>query len=342
PWGRHSDHETTIDKVVGRSIDVQRVRRKLKSQHFDVMVVKTSHEVRSLLRDLPLLTTTRHLVPKIVLQFHGGRSDLLVAPGSRGFKAATAAAFALSDGTLLLSTEEARESHRFWPRARFRVVCNPFAGNGFEALVDGDPRQLRTTPLSFLFVGRLIREKGIVETVDAFAALSRQHDCRLVIVGDGPMVQEVEQRIAQQGLEDRVTLAGFLEGPPLHAAYRAADVFVFPSYREGFPTAVTEAMAAGLPVVTTQLRGMADHLVPETNALFVEPGDTAGLTAALERVAGDPDLRSRMGAANRAKVAQFAPEPVARHYLEMLEELVEPATNQGNARRPMSYPGSGR
>ena len=90
------------------------------------MVVKTSHEPRSLLRDVPLLAATRRFVPKIVVQSHGGRSDLLVAPGRLGFKLASVALFALSDGVLVLSTEEARESHMFWRRGRFRVVANPF------------------------------------------------------------------------------------------------------------------------------------------------------------------------------------------------------------------------
>ena len=127
PWGRHSDHETVADKLIGRSSDIQRIRRRLASESFDVMVVKTSHEGRSLLRDVPLLAATRRRVPKIVVQFHGGRSDLLVGARRRSFKLASAALFALSDGVLVLSSEEARESQSFWPRGCFRVVANPFA-----------------------------------------------------------------------------------------------------------------------------------------------------------------------------------------------------------------------
>ncbi len=127
PWGRHHDRESVLDKLIGRARDIPRIRRRLIAEHFDVMVVKTSHERRSLLRDVPLLAATRRLVPKIVVQSHGGRSDLLVAPGHLGFKLASVALFALSDGVLVLSTEEARESRTFWPRAKFRVVANPFA-----------------------------------------------------------------------------------------------------------------------------------------------------------------------------------------------------------------------
>src|SRR2546423_7118141 len=183
PWGRHSDQETVADKLIGRTLDIPRIGRRLKSERFDVMVVKTSHEGRSLLRDVPLLAATRHLVPKIVVQFHGGRSDLLVAPGHRALKAATAVVFALSDGVLVLSTEEARESRSFWPRQHFRVVANPY-------VAPPDAPSARASrngsgPLSLLFVGRLIREKGVFETLDAFAAVGGRHDCREVPVGGG-------------------------------------------------------------------------------------------------------------------------------------------------------------
>jgi glycosyltransferase involved in cell wall biosynthesis len=322
PWGRHSDHESVADKVIGRTLDIPRIRRRLNSERFDVMVVKTSHEGRSLLRDVPLLAATRRLVPKIVVQFHGGRSDYLVAPGQPAFKAASAAVFALSDGVLLLSSEEARESHRFWPRGRFRVVSNPFAGTVEDSVPSTRRNGHQTGPLSLLFVGRMIKEKGIFETLTAFASLSERHDCRMVMVGDGPQVDAVAQVADDLGLRDRLTLEGVLEGARLHQAYLAADLFVFPSYREGFPTAVTEAMAVGLPVVTTRTRGMADHLVDERNALLVSPGDAQGLTKALERIVADGALRERMSVANQAKAMEFAPRPVAEHYLATLQELV--------------------
>ncbi len=156
-----------------------------------------------------------------------------------------------------------------------------------------------------------------------------------MIAGDGPASGEIAARIGELGLEQKVTLAGFLEGDALQSAYEAADLFLLPSYREGFPTAISEAMAAGLPVVTTRMRGMADHLVAEENALFVAPGDAIGLAAAIERILDDPDLRARMSAANRAKVAEFAPDAVARQYLATLDELV----GRGEAR---SWPGRER
>jgi glycosyltransferase involved in cell wall biosynthesis len=322
PWGRHHDRERWTEKIILRSSDISRVTRVLKSEEFDVMVVKTSHEWRSLLANLPLLAATRRLVPSIVVQFHGGRSDLLVAPGHRTFKLASAALFALCDGVLVLSTEEARESQNFWPRGRFRVVMNPFVGSSDGGRVRRtDHRSERS--LTVLFVARLIREKGIFETLSAFASIVKNHECRLVIAGDGPSAGDVAKRITELDLNDKVTLTGFLSGESLLQTYRDGDVFVLPTYHcEGFPTAITEALAAGLPVVTTRARGMADHLVDRTNALFVAPRDSGGLATALHRIISDPELRQRMSIANQAKVNDFMPETVARQYLDAVTDIV--------------------
>lgn len=345
PWGRHHDHESLTEKIINRSLDIPQIRRQLIAEHFDVMVVKTSHEAPSLLATVPLLAATRRLVPKIIVQFHGGRSDLLVVPGHRVFKSASAALFALSDGVFVLSTEEARESRSFWPRGRFRVVANPFLRPSEASATAQRADDRGEGPPTLLFVGRLIKEKGIFELLSAFAKITEKHECRLIIAGDGPNGPEVARRVNELGLQGRVTLAGFLAGKPLIDTYRAADLFVFPSYREGFPTAITEALAAGLPVVTTRTRGMADHLVEERNALFVSPRDTEGLIVALERLLNDAELRERMSVANRAKVADFAPDAVARHYLDALIDIVQPPAFQsgefGSAQAAASPSASG-
>lgn len=323
PWGRHSDDASRSAKMIRRSLDIARIRRRLIEERFDTMIVKTSHETPSLLANVPLLAATRRHAPAIIVQFHGGRSDLLVAPGHRAFKSASAALFALSDGILVLSSEEARDARQFWPRGCFHVVANPFVRPAQDGIVEGRATRADDRQLSLLFVGRLIDDKGIFELLAAFAQVIQRHDCRLVIVGDGPASGALLARVGELGLDGKVTLTGFLAGDPLLDAYRDADLFVFPSYREGFPTAVTEAMAAGLPIVTTRTRGMADHLKEEENALLVSPRDAEGLAAALERIINDAALRARMSAANTSKVADFAPEPVARQYLETVNWIVQ-------------------
>jgi glycosyltransferase involved in cell wall biosynthesis len=317
-WGRRANHEPLWTKPRRLVQDIRRIRRALRAGAFDVMVVNTSHEWMSLLRDVPLLLSVRRLVPCIAIQFHGGRSDVLVAPGHRAFKAFSWVLLSRSDGLLVLSDEEARETRRFFPGGVIRTVSNPF-------LPSGEPAAHRNgaTNATLLFAGRLVPEKGVLDALKALALLAEQRQVRLVIAGSGPARPDIEALIRALDLEANTELLGHLDADAMRSLYRSADVFVLPTYWiEGFPTAIAEAMDAGLPVVTTKLRGMADHLEDGTNAVFVPPRDPPALAEALGRLLDDAALRKRLSEANRAKVAEFAPDRVARRYLAALEDIV--------------------
>jgi glycosyltransferase involved in cell wall biosynthesis len=320
-WGRKTDTETLSDKVIGRARDIIRVRSRVSSAPFEVMIVKTSHEWMSLLRDVPLVAATRKHVPAIVVEFHGGNSDRLAAPGNYAFKWVTRMLFRFIDGAFVLSSEEARNESAFYPRGKFRVFVNPFESNEH----DGDAPRASELPAvpTVLFAGRLLPEKGVLDTVEAVAILQARRPCHLVIAGTGPAAEDVAARVAAPGLSDAVTVAGLLSHDELAARYRSADVFVLPTYLgEGFPTVLAEAMSAGLPIVTTKLRGAADHLEEGVNALFVPPREPAALADAIGRLLDDDALRGRMSAANRAKVRDFEPVRAAEIYLQALAEIV--------------------
>jgi glycosyltransferase involved in cell wall biosynthesis len=200
-----------------------------------------------------------------------------------------------------------------------RTVFNPYVAPKMDAA----PRAASTARApTVLFASRLIVEKGVLDTVEAFALVRAKRPCSLLIAGNGPARPAVAERIADLGLEGDVRLLGHVSGDELMAAYRDADIFVLPTYwAEGFPTAITEAMSHGLPVVTTRLRGMADHLRDGENALFVRPRAPDELAAAIRRLLGDETLRDRMRVANLAKVEDFAPAAAARTYLDALRDL---------------------
>ncbi len=323
-WGRRRDGESALDRVAGRSGDIARIRRRLGEEPPDVMVVTTAHDWPSLSRDIPLLLATRRRVGRIVVQFHGSHAESLAAPGSRLLKAASATVVRLSDALLLLSTEEQRDWQRFRPAGDYRVVSNPYrpAGDG-PAAHDRPALGLPTDRPLLLFVGRLVAEKGILDLVEALPRVLQRQPCHLLVLGHGAEEHEVARRVAALGLEREVTLAGYLAGEQLRSAYRLADALVLPSYHdEGFPTVIAEAMDAGLAIVTTRRRGMADHLREGEQALFVPPRDPAALAEAVVHLLARPGLRARMGAANRAAVRAFLPEVVAREYLRILEEIV--------------------
>jgi colanic acid/amylovoran biosynthesis glycosyltransferase len=164
-------------------------------------------------------------------------------------------------------------------------------------------------PLAILCVGTLQEVKGQVHLIDAcamLAATGRAFRCRLV--GEGPDRAALATRIAAAGLEDRVELVGARTRPEVAAELRRADVFVAPSVptsegkREGIPVVLMEAMATGLPVVSSRLSGIPELVEDGVNGLLTAPGDAAALARALASLHDDADLRARLGSAARRRV----------------------------------------
>jgi glycosyltransferase involved in cell wall biosynthesis len=333
PWGQRRADESLGVKLTQRVSDVLSARSALKDREFDIAVVKTSHGWLTLLRDIPVVLMIRRRCRPIVLQLHGSRASLLVERGScvstvarrtplpRAFKLATRVLLALVDGIMVLSTEEERQFRTFYPGVRVFTVKNPY----ISVFQTGSPERSNAFPprACALFVGRIIKEKGVFELLEAFAEVVKQTHCHLVMVGDGDQERRVRDRIKDLGLENWVDMPGYLSGSALNDKYNDSTVLVLPSWSEGFPTVLAEAMDAGLPIVTTRIRGAADHLIPGENALFVEPRDINGLASALLKLLTDQTLRARMSLANRKHIQIFDPKIVAAEYLQALRSLVQ-------------------
>jgi len=296
------------------------VRRALSGKEFDVAVVQTAHDWRTLIRDIAVARLLRR--HPTVLQMHGSQASRLAGPGNHAFKTATAALLALVDGIMVLSTEEQRQLKAFRDRPPVFTVKNPyvrFRPSGSPGAADADVSE----SARLLFVGRLIEEKGILDLIDALPLVLQHAECQLEVVGEGELEHRLIDRIRQLGIEEHVKRTGYLSGSDLKRAYQRAAIFVLPtSWAEGFPTVLAEAMDAGLAIVTTPIRGAADHLVEGENALFVGSGDVSGLAASITTLLGDADLRARMGAANQERVQIFAPDLVAAEYVQILQSVV--------------------
>ena len=319
-WGGSKSGEGTLARVFRTLGDVRSVYRRTAGDSFDLALVHTAHDWRTAVRDIPLTRALRRRRLPVVLHLHGSQPERLHAPGNRGFRVATSLLLRSVDLLLVLSREEQERWMTFTSRVRVRAIRNPYAPH--MSIV---PRVDRRTDdhATVLFVGRLLREKGVFDLLGAMALVAERVPCRLVLVGEGPCAADVAARVRSLGLTDRVSLLGYLTGTELERAYADADVFVLPTYwPEGFPTVLAEAMEAGLPIVTTPIRGAADHLVDGEHVLFVEPKDVEGLAEALVTLLDDQGRRLRMGEANRRRLAEFEPSAVARDYLDVLDTVV--------------------
>lgn len=168
------------------------------------------------------------------------------------------------------------------------------------------PHQPTAAPV-VTFVGRLDSVKGVPLLVEAFAKLRTAHpEARLSIIGDGPERAACEARVAALGMGEVTTFHGYKASHEVAEMLRHSDMLVLPSFAEGVPVVLMEAMASGIPVVASGVAGVGELVENGVSGFTVPPGDVDTLAARIGALLADPELRARMGAAGRAKVkAEF-------------------------------------
>ena len=162
----------------------------------------------------------------------------------------------------------------------------------------------------FLYVGRLVREKGIFDLLHAYRALQPElrKNVGLVFVGDGPERSPLLEHAAATNAGS-VQLVGFAQREQLAAYYALADVFVFPTHTDPWGLVVNEAMACGLPVIVSNAAGCAADLAEDGwNGRVVPVGSVQQLACAMEELAHDAELRALMGRRSRERIEQYSPE----------------------------------
>lgn len=154
-----------------------------------------------------------------------------------------------------------------------------------------------------VFVGRLDPVKGAPLLVEAFSRVLRDHpDARLTFVGDGPIRAEAQTRVQALGMSDRVTFAGFRSQPEVAEILTTADMLVLPSFAEGVPVVLMEAMASRIPVIASRVAGVQELVEDGQTGYAVPPGDVTTLAQRISNLLSHPDLVRDMGLAGRSVV----------------------------------------
>jgi glycosyltransferase involved in cell wall biosynthesis len=207
-------------------------------------------------------------------------------------------------------SDEARDSLRSQYRiAHALTIPNGVDPRAFEAAT---PSLELTAPIVAM-VARLAPEKAPRDFLAVAAALP---EAQFAIVGDGPLRDEL---LTEAG--PNVTFAGFRDDMP--GVYASLDVLVQPSYREGMPMTILEAMASGVAVVATRVGAAADVIEQGRTGMLVDAGDVDGLIAAVRTLLDDPQGRAEMGAAARSAVAEaFTVDVMAGRYAEQYRRVL--------------------
>lgn len=161
----------------------------------------------------------------------------------------------------------------------------------------------------FLFLGLVCKNKGVWDILDTMRQNKASFEGRVqIIIGGNGETELLQQRIRDYGLDSIVKFAGWVAGDKKARLLTTADAFVLPSYIEGVPISLLEAMSYGLPVVTTGVGGIPNIVKDGVNGFIISPGDQNGLAASIDRLASNVALRRQMGEAGAAVCAKHLPE----------------------------------
>lgn len=295
-------------------------------RHRDAGVhVPISQERWGFLRDAVFIWLAKLARRRVYVHLHGGHFDAFHAGSGRAMRLAIRATLRGAHQAWVLTDTLRGVFGDLVPANRVHVVENVVEDLGVRR--NGGP-PAGAAGVRLLCLANLVPGKGAVEVLDAVEALgeeARGWVVRLVGEGDPDVVEPLRRRGERLEREHgvRVELPGTATGDAKVAEFARADVFVYPStYRfEGQPLVLLEALAAGLPIVTTRHAGIPDTVRDGRDGILVPPGDVDALVDALRRVVQDAALRSRLRQAARARYeAQYRPERLVTDLRRLLAE----------------------
>lgn len=295
-------------------------------RHAALVHINTSLNTRAYWRDLAYLAVAKLLRARVVYQIHGGELPEQFFGGRRVPTAFLRWTLGLPDLVVVLASCELEAYRQFVPDQDVVAVpngidCRPFA---HIATIETTTRD----PLRLIYIGRLAREKGLYETLQAMRlALELGVDARLTVAGAGAEEARLRRYAVALGIAPRVAFVGPVFGDDKVNLMSGADVMLLPSYSEGLPYALLEAMAAGLPVIATSVGAIPDVVTHGTHGHLVPVRSSKAIAEALAIMAGDRERIAWMSRACRRRVrAAYSIERVAREfavrYREVLGDMV--------------------
>jgi glycosyltransferase involved in cell wall biosynthesis len=280
--------------------------------------------------------------PSLVTSWYGAELHLVKSslPWLRGF---VRWALRTSDAVVAISTYTARGIADF---AKVTVRVIPYTVGFSETAAS--QRIPSDGVFRILFVGRLVKRKGVNHLIEAVQRLPAGLRARLTVIGDGPERAALADQVKAGGLEDRVNFRGRVADADLKESYSASDVFVLPSIvdpqgdTEGLGVVLLEAMTYGVPVVGSDIGGITDIIENGESGLLVPPADADQLARALERLALDPALAARLGAAGERRVrAEFGWPEIMRKWDDCYSALTKGQIGMGGRTVAAATPRTG-
>lgn len=256
---------------------------------------------------------------KVILHNHSADFDVFYHRCDEAWKKAIIKTFNRVDAIIVLSQSWLEWYRQLAPEAPWVLLPNA---------VEIPVRSLESRPgselIQLLYLGRVEQRKGIVHLLQALrGALQTNGQLLLRVAGNGD-IPKLKKRLIEQRLDGHVQILGYLEGEEKERILAETDIFVLPSYKEGLPMSLLEAMAWGVVPVATRVGGIPEVIIDGYNGLLVDPGNKGQLLQAILKLAQDPDLRATMSNNARETIAtNYCIDAYAKRLLEIYSEMIE-------------------
>lgn len=256
---------------------------------------------------------------KTVLHLHGSNYDEYFRSQSSARKRSLVKFWTTADGVIVLGDGWKKFTHEELgvPVSRIVIINNGAPDPGANARHPGDD-------VVITFVGTVGERKGVDTLIEAISSLDVTSKCRFVICGNGE-VDKFEGFAREKGLsEDLVSFTGWQNGKQIYDHLAKSDIFVLPSRGENQPVAIIEAMAFGLPVISTNVGDIPNQVTSGTTGFIVEPSDSTQLKSALTALIDNTSLRESMGLAARRKfLNEYSVEQNVTKTVDLYQKLAK-------------------
>lgn len=289
-----------------------------------IVHINSSFNAKAWWRDLAYLLVAKLSGTRVVFQKHGGRLEEFAS--NPLFGRFVRAALKLPDAVVVLSQDELKTYEGLLPGQNIAAVPNGIDTAPYMKYnrAPADP----SAPLRLLYIGRLVPRKGLSEIMEA---LAEGVSARLTIAGSGPEEARLRTRARKLGLSRQVTFAGPAWGEYKTKLLNNAEVLLLPSYSEGLPYALLEAMAAGVVPIATPVGAIPEVVSEGVHGRFVPIKDALSLAAAIRSLHEDRAQLARMSQACRSRIASaYSLERVADDFTAIYSTLLSwPASQAG-------------
>lgn len=286
-----------IKKVLFFEKGYLKLNRLLNKNAFDVIHIHMSYK-GSFYRKYRVAKLCKKYNKKVIIHLHGSEFKDFYHNGSAKRKQKITELFSMVDTTIVLGEDWKLFIQTIAPQAQVRVVNNAVT---IPAFVPKEVRSVRT----LLFLGVLIPRKGVADLLKAAKQLNESGTTQyeILVAGSGEEETKLKDYVAQNQLEKNVTFLGWIGSDQKAKLLQKADVLVLPSYNEGLPMAILEAMSYGLPIISTNVGSIAEAVQDEVNGFLFTPGDVEALSAKMKDLITDSTLWRKQSIQSR-KIAE--------------------------------------